>query len=214
MLTSINLTDILYVHATFDKSGEKDGCDQPGTLRQLSWQQQGLSIHVLVQPPNEAEVASDGNIAVAVDEAAAVSGFWTMVRGQAAAPWFIMAGWRIRNELWPRLITLGIRYKVGIPQLLVGDPMQRFGGPKHLLEVSDIYTQGAYNNVRPIPELSDCLRIMNIPPSSLGTTNPFVTTESLAKLSLADWKRYGCDQVDALLLGMANLVHHYYHMDI
>jgi len=70
----------------------------------------------------------------------------------------IFVGWKLTSDIWPMLINKALAYGIRMPQSLMSDPLRRFPILDSLLDVSNIYAQGAHAVVRRLPALSDALR--------------------------------------------------------
>lgn len=187
-------------------------------LRQLSWSQNNGYTHLIVRPDKGEEVVSwNGQMAVpgmvnlwfVPDEMTAIRRFWEVMNRMAQFPdACILAGWKIRTELWPKLLTAGFRHGAPIDPMFKTDPMSRFSTIKVLLEVADVWSQGTYGAVRRVPELSDALDHLRI--QQICPTDPHVTPNQLAAYTAQEWERSGHLQVANLLFGMQSLVRLYY----
>jgi len=72
--------------------------------------------------------------------------------------WRWLSGWKVNTDAWPMIMNKMLKYNVYCPEALQTDVTRRFSTVKHLLDVSNIYSQGVTMNMRKLPACGDALR--------------------------------------------------------
>lgn len=230
-MNAIPLDKVIYIHVTKRDTDELSKSDITSEITQVSWLSAGRTVHhilaaddaddkaTLVDLQNKG--ATPGNIITlpGVDrttyihytEHSLISTFWYMMNAVAVYPdTFIIGGWAIRHTVWPTLIMKGLHYSMPIDMAFKSDPMSRYSTVRCLLDVSEIYMQGAYAGWRRYPPLSDFLAYLCVPAYMGGVDTVVITPEELEYYSLNKWTTDGLDQVEIYLNGMKHATEAYY----
>lgn len=214
---------LVIVHATFanlepsetEQAGRRlSPFDYDQKLTQLSWMENGRSQHLILAPgPTTGattwEFEENQHVTLCDSESSMLVRFWEMVTKLSDAPYYtLLAGWGLRESIWPKLVTRALALRIKVPKELRADLFSRWNNNKALLEVSDIYRQGAYQ--REIPPLDQVLRYFDIPSCEDG-----FQLETLHALTEAQWvgNALGVNGLSALMCfmrGQHELIKRYY----
>ena len=190
--------------------------DMYQTLRQLSFMQNGGSTHLIVWPdaPEEAQdiatpmAGGPTRVWKVPNPETAMFRFWSIMNDVANIPPVpVVAGWNIRNDMWPRLIVQSLAHGIRIDQAYRVDPLSRYS-MKLLLDLAEIYLQGAYPALRRVPELVDALQLFNV--QQICPVNPIVDANTMARYTPEEWCTRGFMQVINFLYGMQAILRQYY----
>ena len=214
-MNAIPIENVIYLHSTV--AGDDNGpcADMDKNMIHISWAQGNGYMHNVIGDitTQETETIIAGDTAHTIcfwpNEAEMIASFWGTMNNVAEFPdTTILGGWAIRHLLWPLLITKGMHYGIKINPMFKSDPMSRFCTTTCLLDLSEIYMQGAYPGWRRYPALPDFLAYMGVP----QTDNvPYhVTDAEFIEYTMEDWKTRGYKQVAAYLYGMQCVARSYY----
>jgi len=111
------------------------------------------------------------------DEATLLSSLWAgltpLVVGRH------ICGWKIYEQMWPRLINRSLHHGIPIPVWASNDISKRYTTVS-LLDPANIYRQGIYQGIRPLPALQDVIRLwMDVIPPSEETLRLWVKDDPL-----------------------------------
>ena len=196
------------------------GCYSEPT--QLSFSQNNGYTHLILRPDKlEERVVWDVALTVpgptviwyVPTAAVLLQRFWETMNYIAELPQAcIVAGWQLRNIVWPKLVTLGLRYGIRIHPSFRTDPLSRYSTIKTLLDVNEIYMQGAYNgNGRKVPDVREALLYFGAPQVCPVSGTPYGTPESHRAYGPESWYDAGHLQVINILSGMQHIVKQYYN---
>ena len=187
------------------------------TIVQLSFlSMEGFAHFLLCDDPEYAENTIDTeyrHIAIVDTEEKLVQEAATFVRGKQVETdgmvmsWRVFAGWKILADNWPLFVNKAFAYRQQIPYSLVSNPMKRFSTNDHLLEVSNIYSQGMSMGLRPLPTLPDALRYWGYGIDGVLRSHP--TPQTICKKICEDPLGAAKD-VECYLRDMTDVIARYY----
>lgn len=187
-------------------------------LVQLSWMQNTDYVHIFVvpdQPERRDTLTSPGatpgmqHCWYVPNKQRAAQIFWETINQLAGYPESCtIGGWQLRNDVWPKLVNLGMASGQTVNSLFKADIAERFGGTRVLMDVAEIYLQGAHPIVRRAPELPDFLKYLGYVP--VAQQAGFPLENSVARMDEKTWREVGHLQVCNLLHGMQTVVRYYY----
>jgi len=215
VLENFNIKDVVYMYATCVSCVE--GAHGPGMwdcnthMTQVSFMAHGTQTHIVIDgslDTAETPLAQSHSVIYVPNENQLLERAWYYLNNNVEyVNAGLIAGWDMRNVLWPRIVGLGLSHAIWIDPIYRSDPTNKYRGAECLVDLSEVYWQGAHPMVRPVPPLDEYLHSMRLK----GLEDCiFADKTCLEQYGRQDWDTNGLEHVASTLVGLEKLMERYY----